>query len=163
MTVLIGIGANLYSSKFGTPLNSCNEALKEIEKDFKIKKKSSWYKSEPIPKSDQSWFINGIIEIIYECNNPLELLKKLNQIEKKFGRIRKQLNEARIIDLDIIDFKSQVSTNADLTIPHPRMHKRKFVLLPIQELNPNWTHPIYKIKIKKMLESLDDNQKIIKI
>ena len=161
--VLIGIGSNLYSNKFGTPLNNCNEALKEIEKYFKIKKKSSWYKSEPIPKSDQPWFINGIVEIIFDSKDPLELLKKLNQIEKRFGRVRKELNEARILDLDIIDFKSQVITCTELTIPHPRMHKRKFVLLPIEEINPKWTHPIFKKKINKILEAIDDNQIIIKI
>ena len=86
--VLIGIGSNLNSNKFGTPLNNCNEALIEIEKCFKIKK-SSWYKSEPIPKSDQPWFINGIVEIVFDSKDPLELLKKLNQIEKGLGELEK--------------------------------------------------------------------------
>ena len=161
--ILIGIGSNLSSEKFGASLDICKQAIKQIEKKFFIKKKSSWYKSEPIPKSKQSWFVNGVIDIDLKNQNAEELLNQLNIIEKEFGRVRRKLNEPRILDLDIIDFNSQIYNEEKLILPHPRMHCRKFVLLPIKELNLNWTHPVTKKNINEMLSDLSDQQQIIKI
>lgn len=161
--VLIGIGSNLRSKKFGPPLSNCIESIQEIEKNFRVKQISSWYKSEPLPKSDQPWFVNGVVEISYQNNNVEKLLKTLHEIEKKFGRLRKKLNESRTLDLDILDFNSKIISTKNLTIPHPRMHKRKFVLLPIKELNKNWIHPKYNLSIENLLTAIKDSQNIIKI
>lgn len=161
--ILIGIGSNLSSEEFGNPLDICQQAIKHLEKKFYILKKSSWYKSEPIPKSKQPWFVNGVIEIEFTNQNAQELLNQLNIIEKEFGRVRRKLNEPRILDLDIIDFNSQIYNKENLVLPHPRMHCRKFVLLPIKELNLNWTHPVTKKKINEMLNDLNDQQQITKI
>ena len=161
--ILIGIGSNLSSEDFGNSLDICKHAITQIEKNFYIKKKSSWYKSEPIPKSKQPWFVNGVIDIEFTNQNAEELLNQLNTIEKEFGRVRRKLNEPRILDLDIIDFNSQICNEERLILPHPRMHCRKFVLLPVKELNLNWTHPVTKKKINEMLNDLNDQQQIIKI
>ena len=84
--------------------------------------------------------------------------------EKIFGRIRKKRNESRIIDLDIVDYKNQIiSLKERLYIPHPRMHKRAFVLLPLQEINPLWVHPVNNIIISSLIKKLDKKQKIKKI
>ena len=86
------------------------------------------------------------------------------QIEKNFGRIRKKKNESRIIDLDILDYKNiPIHYKSKLVIPHPRMHKRAFVLFPLKEINSNWKHPISKILISKLIKDLKKKQKIKKI
>ena len=104
-----------------------------------------------------------MVEISYQNNNVEKLLKTLHEIEKKFGRLRKKLNESRTLDLDILDFNSKIISTKNLTIPHPRMHKRKFVLLPIKELNKNWIHPKYNLSIENLLTAIKDSQNIIKI
>ena len=79
------------------------------------------------------------------------------------GKRNKIKNSPRVCDIDIIDYQNIIIEQKNLKTPHPRMHKRKFVLLPIKEINPKWIHPIFKKKINKILEAIDDNQKIIKI
>ena len=158
--IYIGIGSNLNGKNNETPLQNCKKALNELKKGVNICKASSWYKSEPIPISNQPWFINAVVEISTSMSS-LELLEFILNIEKVFGRIRKKKNEPRIIDLDIVDYKNQiVSFNKKLKIPHPRMHQRAFVLLPLRELNPFWVHPESKIKISILIKELDKNQEI---
>jgi len=78
--------------------------------------------------------------------------------------VRKKKNEARILDLDIIDYKKKILYKKNkLIIPHPRMHQRSFVLQPLQELNPKWIHPIKKKGLKELISNLNDKQKIFKI
>ena len=158
--IYIGIGSNLTGLKQETPLYNCQKAIIYLKKEVKVKKISSWYQSQPIPISNQPWYVNGIAEIETK-KNPIHLLNFLIKIEKIFGRIRKKKNEPRIIDLDIVDYKNQiVSFNKKLKIPHPRMHQRAFVLLPLRELNPFWVHPESKIKISTLIKELDKNQEI---
>ena len=161
--IYIGIGSNLNGKNNETPLQNCKKALNELKKGVNICKASSWYKSEPIPISNQPWFINAVVEISTSMSS-LELLEFILNIEKVFGRIRKKKNEARIIDLDIIDYKKKILYKKNkLIIPHPRMHERSFVLLPLKELNPKWIHPIKKKGLKELINNLDDKQKILKI
>lgn len=158
--IYIGIGSNLAGLKQEKPLHNCRKAIEYIQKEVEIKQVSSWYKSQPIPISKQPWYINGVAEIKTK-KTPIQLLNFLVKIEKIFGRIRKKKNEPRIIDLDIVDYKNQiVSFNKKLKIPHPRMHQRAFVLLPLRELNPFWVHPESKIKISTLIKELDKNQEI---
>ena len=146
--IYIGIGSNLFGLKKETPLENCKKALKSLGSNVQINKVSSWYKSEPIPVSNQPWFVNCVIEIITKRSS-MQLLNLLINIEKEFGRKRKKRNEARIIDLDIIDYKKQkIYVKNKLIVPHPRMHERGFVLLPLREINPLWFHPIKKKKNK---------------
>ena len=94
----------------------------------------------------------------------LDLLDFILNIEENFGRIRKKRNEARIIDIDIIDNKKKiVYLKNKLITPHPRMHERAFVLLPLRELNFKWVHPINKKSLNELINNLCDKQKIIKI
>ena len=161
--IYIGIGSNLNGKNNETPLQNCKKALVELKKEVNICKISSWYKSEPIPVSNQPWFINGVIEISTDKSS-LDLLEFILSIEKVFGRVREKKNEARILDLDIIDYKKKILyIKNKLIIPHPRMHERSFVLQPLSELNPKWIHPIKKKGIKELIRNLNDKQKISKI
>ena len=161
--IYIGIGSNLNGKNNETPLQNCKKALVELKKEVNICKISSWYKSEPIPVSDQSWYINGVVEISTNKSS-IDLLEFILNIEEFFGRVRKKKNEARILDLDIIDYKKKILYKKNkLIIPHPRMHQRSFVLQPLQELNPKWIHPIKKKGLKELISNLNDKQKIFKI
>ena len=161
--IYIGIGSNLNGKNNETPLQNCKKALVELKKEVNICKISSWYKSEPIPVSNQPWFINGVIEISTNKSS-LDLLEFILSIEKVFGRVRTKKNEARILDLDIIDYKKKILyIKNKLIIPHPRMHERSFVLQPLNELNPKWIHPIKKKGIKELIRNLNNKQKISKI
>ena len=161
--IYIGIGSNLNGKNNETPLQNCKKALEELKKEVNICKISSWYKSEPIPVSDQSWYINGVVEISTNKSS-IDLLEFILNIEEFFGRVREKKNEARILDLDIIDYKKKILYKKNkLIIPHPRMHQRSFVLQPLQELNPKWIHPIKKKGLKELISNLNDKQKIFKI
>ena len=161
--IYIGIGSNLNGKNNETPLQNCKKALVELKKEVNICKISSWYKSEPITVSNQPWFINGVIEISTNKTS-LDLLEFILSIEEVFGRVREKKNEARILDLDIIDYKKKILyIKNKLIIPHPRMHERSFVLQPLSELNPKWMHPIKKKGIKELIRNLNDKQKISKI
>ena len=161
--IYIGIGSNLNGKNNETPLQNCKKALVELKKEVNICKISSWYKSEPIPVSNQPWFINAVIEISTNKSS-LDLLEFILSIEEVFGRVREKKNEARILDLDIIDYKKKILyIKNKLIIPHPRMHERSFVLQPLSELNPKWIHPIKKKGIKELIRNLNDKQKISKI
>ena len=158
--IYLAIGSNLSGLNNETPIQNCNLVLDTIKKELSVKKKSSWYKSQPIPVSNQSWYVNGVIEVETE-KDPLELLNFLIDLEKSFGRIRNKKNESRIIDLDIIDYNQKVlNINDKLIIPHPRMNERAFVLLPLYEINPFWTHPITNENISDLVNNVKNKQKI---
>ena len=93
---------------------------------------------------------------------PKDIIDKLLFIENQFGRIRKQKNEARVIDLDLLCYGNLKINKRNLIIPHPRLHIRKFVIKPICDINPLWRHPILKIKAINLLKGLA-NQKIFNI
>ena len=148
---IIAVGSNIKSPKGFNPIENCNKAINELYKfNIKIIKKSSWYLSEPIPKSSQPKFYNSV----FLCNsnhNPNKVLKIIDIVEQKFGRVRVFRNMSRCIDLDIISFNRTVKNSLLLTIPHPRMHLRKFVLLPLFEIDSDWLHPLFKKSIKYFL------------
>ena len=161
--IYIGIGSNLNGKKNETPLQNCKKALLELKKEVNICNISSWYKSEPMPVSSQPWYINGVVEISTNKSS-IDLLEYILNIEEFFGRVREKKNEARILDLDIIDYKKKILYKKNkLIIPHPRMHQRSFVLQPLQELNPKWIHPIKKKGLKELISNLNNKQKIFKI
>ena len=160
--VIIGIGGNIKTENGTHPIKVAMKAI-SLLKDYSIKvtEQSSWYETEPIPKSDQPNFFNCII-FANTILNELDVLKSLHEIEHKLGRKRKEVNEARIIDLDLIAYSNKVLSNKEIIVPHPRAHKRRFVMEPLAELDENWVHPVLKISIKKILKKLDNqNIKII--
>ena len=151
---VIAVGSNIDSPEGLSPIKNCNNAIKELSKfNINIVQKSSWYLSEPIPKSTQPKFYNLVL--LCCANHGVDKILKIIQIvEQKFGRIRIFKNMPRCIDIDIISFNKNVKNSLLLTIPHPRMHLRKFVLLPLFEIDSNWLHPLLKKNINFFLKKV---------
>jgi 2-amino-4-hydroxy-6-hydroxymethyldihydropteridine diphosphokinase len=155
----LNIGSNLVS-KYGTKFDNISIALNLlVESKVKIKKVSNFYETPSYPNRNFPKFINIGLTIDFK-NKYLDLLKKIKLIEKKLGRIRKKKNDPRIIDIDIIDFNSDIKVSNDLILPHPKCHLRNFVLFPIFQIDPNWFHPIIKKKAQFLINSLSQKSRI---
>jgi len=156
----IGIGANLTPAGYKTPREGCEAALASLQVEgICLKQISNWYETAPVPVSDQPWYLNAVAFATTSVD-PSMALAALHRIESCFGRVRKEQNEARVLDMDLLDFDGECKQNSSLTLPHPRMHERAFVLLPLRELCPEWTHPISGISIDNLVERLPPGQKI---
>ena len=147
----LAIGSNL-----GNKISNIEITKSELQKyKIKILKSSSNYKSESWPNPSMPNYINIIIKINTSLP-PLVLLKICNLIELKLGRVRSKKNAPRTCDIDIIDYDQKIlnEENSRLILPHPQMHKRNFVLLPLFEVEKSWKHPKSKINIVKLINSL---------
>ncbi len=140
--ILIGIGANLASPEFGAPPKSLEAALALIaERGARIVARSRWYRSSPVPPSDQPWFVNGVVAV-ETALEPAALLDVLHEVEARFGRKRRERNEARVLDLDLLAYDQRLSAEGEAPVlPHPRLQERAFVLRPLSEIAPDWRHP----------------------
>ena len=152
ITAYIGIGSNL-----GTPEKNCTKAIEKISntKDIKIISKSSFYQTEPIGGVQQGWFVNSAIEIETDLS-PENLLSVLLNLELAMGRIRKEKWGPRLIDLDLLLYGNLVLKKQELTLPHPEIQNRKFVLTPMSEIAENLIHPTLKKTIKTLLQESSD-------
>jgi 2-amino-4-hydroxy-6-hydroxymethyldihydropteridine diphosphokinase len=152
ITAYIGIGSNL-----GIPKENCTNAIEKISstKDIKIISKSSFYRTEPIGGVQQGWFVNSAIEIKTDLS-PENLLSVLLNLELAMGRIRKEKWGPRLIDLDLLFYGNLVLENKSLTLPHPEIQNRKFVLVPMSEIAENLIHPTLKKTIKTLLQESSD-------
>ena len=159
-TALVAIGGNLIPEGFETLDEVMAEAMKALtEEGLRIAKCSRWFETAPVPVSDQPWFLNAVMAIETDLSET-ELLKILHEIEANFGRIRNIRNEARILDLDLIDYDGLVRDDDAITIPHPRMHLRAFVLLPIQDLDASWCHPVSGVDVATLIAQMPEGQEI---
>ena len=147
-SIYLGIGSNLGDRK----KNIEKAKFNLLENDIKILQTSNYYESMSWPNPKNPKFLNIVIEIRTSLR-PLELLDICKQIEKNLGRKKSIKNSPRKCDIDILDYKNK-SLNNDITLPHPRMHKRNFVLLPLFEVNKDWVHPVSKNHIKRLILSL---------
>ena len=154
--VYIGVGSNLGKKK-----ENYLEALTRIAgiPQTRIIKESSLYESEPLGDSKE-WYVNGAIEVETELG-PEELLKRCKNIERAMGRkkVRKKWG-ARIIDLDVLLYNNLKLEKRNLKIPHPEMHTRKFVLIPLSEIAPQVVHPVLDETISKLLVGVKDNKRV---
>lgn len=143
--IFVALGANLPSAEYGSPRATLETALALLAREgITILHRSSWWQSGPQPASDQPDFINGVVEIDTTLS-PADLLGALHRIEAACGRIRQHRWEARVLDLDLIDFRGErraAGKDGGPDLPHPRLAERLFVLLPLQEVAPNWQHPV---------------------
>ncbi len=163
--ILIALGANLNHPLYGEPINSLRAAIDEIEQSgLTITAKSSWYKTAPVPVSDQPWFVNAVIEVQTHLSEA-DLLNLLHAVERKFGRVREIQWEARVLDLDLLAYGSLVTENKDQVtgnvIPHPRMHERLFVMAPLSEIAPNWLHPVLLQTASEIAQKLPKGSEVI--
>jgi len=162
--ILIGLGANLPSPIHGSPIETLEACLKRLpEMGLRVVKASRWFKSAPVPMSDQPWYINGVALIETE-KNARDTLQTLLDAENAFGRVRSEANAPRVLDLDLIAYNDQIIEDAGkiedkpFCIPHPRMNERAFVLLPIKDLNPDWKHPKLGVDLKDLVAKLPEDQ-----
>ena len=140
-TILIGLGANVPSLRYGPPKKTLEAALKSfVSLGIQIKNQSRWYSSVAVPDSDQPRYINSVVEVTTKLS-PHELLDVLLDIELKFGRKRSTPNAAREIDLDLLAYGDLINEQSTLHLPHPRIVERAFVLMPICDIDPEWRHP----------------------
>ena len=156
--ILVALGANLPST-IGPPLATLEAALAALEHAcVKVVARSRWYRTAPVPASDQPWFINGVADLATGLD-PLALLRILQAIERQFGRKRGVRNAARTLDLDLLDHDGRLEERPDLILPHPRMHERAFVLLPLAEVAPHWRHPKLGTPVADLISALPPDQK----
>ncbi len=163
MTVYIGLGANLDHPRHGSPRRTLGRALARLA-DVGVEpvRLSRWYRSSPVPPSDQPWYVNAVAEIRTGLG-PDATLAALHRVEDAFSRMRGERDAARWIDLDLLDYNLLIkyNNNNGLSIlPHPRLHFRAFVLLPLAELAPAWRHPISLEVITTLIARLPPEQKI---
>ena len=155
----LNLGSNL-DSKHGSRFNNISLALYFlIDSKIKIKKISNFYETPSYPNPNFPNFLNVGLVVDYH-RDYMSLLKLIKQIEKKLGRTRSKKNDPRIIDIDIIDFKGKIKNNKELILPHPRCHLRNFVLFPILQIDPNWSHPILKKNAQFLINNLSQKFRI---
>lgn len=148
----------------GNPAWNCTEAIKRLSgsEGVKVLRRSSLYKTEPVGPENQPWFVNCALEIRTGLR-PGPLLAVLKNIENGMGRIRAEKWGPRLIDLDILLYGQEMVREEGLVIPHPEMHKRRFVLQPLNEIAPYVIHPVYGISVKGLLDRLEEDKKVFKL
>ena len=160
--ILIGLGANL-DGIYGSPeqcLQACSELLADA--GIYIVRSSNIWKSAPVPVSDQPWYCNAVCAVETVLSSD-QLLRALASIENDTGRERHEENAARVLDLDILAYNNEIINDAHLTVPHPAMHERAFVLYPLQEIAPHWMHPQLDKSVDEMIVYIPKGQEIQRI
>jgi len=157
--IFLGIGTNL-----GNRESNLKEAVDKIEEFIgKVLKSSSVYETEPWGFQTKDEFLNMVVKV--ETNlTPSGLLGRIRQIESLSGRVLcEEQYSSRVIDIDILLYEELVIDEKGLKIPHPLMHERKFVLVPLCEIAPELVHPVKGISIRVLLEHCIDKTKILKL
>ena len=162
MSVFVAFGANL-AGPYGSPAQAFDAAVTLLEQHgVSVLKRSSLWESSPVPRSEQPWYVNAVVQV--DTDLPArDLLDLLHRIERAMGRVRSEANAPRAIDLDLLAYHAQVigqKGGEGLMLPHPRLHERAFVLFPLREIAPNWIHPVSGACIPDMMAALDPSQEI---
>lgn len=155
----ISVGSNL-----GDPVLKCLQAMYRLSCVGGIEciRRSSLYHTEPVGDETQNWFVNAVVEV-RTVLFPGEMLKVVQTIEKEMGRTRDVRGGPRIIDLDILLYGQTVIQERHLVIPHPEMHRRRFVIEPFCEIAPYVIHPAFGISIRGLRDRLEENKKVSRI
>jgi 2-amino-4-hydroxy-6-hydroxymethyldihydropteridine diphosphokinase len=154
--VYLSLGSNL-----GDRAANIQRALAEIgETGTKVVRVSPFYRTEPVDYRPQPWFVNCVAEVHTELP-PLRLLSALQKIERRLGRRRLLLKGPRPIDLDILFYDNAVIRSAALTIPHERLAERRFVLVPLCDLAPDFRHPATRRTVAEMLNESPDRSQVV--
>jgi 2-amino-4-hydroxy-6-hydroxymethyldihydropteridine diphosphokinase len=152
-TAFVGVGSNL-----GDKQENCLCGIAALTSDghSRLLNQSRLYRTAPVDYLDQDWFVNCAVQI-ETCLDPFQLLAVLQNIQKQAGRVQDAVRFGpRILDMDIIFFDAAIIDHSDLTLPHPRMHLRRFVLIPLCDMDPNLRHPILDQTVRQLLDNLED-------
>lgn len=154
-TAIISVGSNI-----GDKEANCRQGIDGLLDSDKVSlvKASRFYSTSPVDYLDQGWFVNAAVQIETHLE-PLDLLAFLQTIQQQAGRTKGGIRFGpRVLDLDIIFYDQLVMKTTALEIPHPRMHKRHFVLQPICDIDPGIMHPLLNMPVKSLLNQLGDNE-----
>jgi len=154
--VYLSLGSNV-----GDREDHLRDALTRLQAQGRIVSVSSFYETEPVEFTDQVWFLNCAVAL-EATKTPESLMEALLYVEQRMGRQRIQRKGPRTIDIDILLFGDKIVESAKLTIPHPAMHERRFVLEPLAEIAPEALHPALKKTIRELLDALPPGQLVRK-
>jgi 2-amino-4-hydroxy-6-hydroxymethyldihydropteridine diphosphokinase len=156
-TVYLSLGSNV-----GDRAANLNTAIERLRGLGEVVAVSSFYETEPVEFEAQPWFVNCAVQLNTE-KMPRQLLSGILDLEQQMGRRRAQKKGPRIIDIDILLFGNSVVETKGLTIPHPAMHERRFVLEPLAEIAPEMRHPVFKRTVRELRDTLPPGQVVRKI
>ena len=152
----LGLGSNE-----GDPLRQIESALSELpERGVPLVRASSLYRTEPVAGPPQDWYVNAVAEVGFE-GEPIDLLRVCRSIESLHGRKRSGKNAPRTLDLDILLFGALILDSRELTIPHPRLRERRFVLVPMVEIAPDVEDPISGLTMRELLSRCPDESAVL--
>jgi len=155
--VYISLGSNV-----GDRAANLNSAIEQLQALGKIEEVSSFYETEPVEVENQPWFLNCAVKLDTE-KMPKQLLAGILDVEQEMGRRRTQKKGPRAIDIDILLFGNSIIDTKGLTIPHPALHERRFVLEPLAEIAPDVRHPVFKRTIRELRDALPPGQAVRKV
>ena len=148
---IISVGSNI-----GASLDNCRRGIDALcdGRDIVLEARSPFYRTEPVDYVDQDWFVNAAVKI-HTRLSPFDLLTRTQQVQRQFGRKLDSVRFGpRVLDLDIIFYQDLVLDTDTLVIPHPRMHKRRFVLQPICDIDPTIVHPVLGSNVQILLNQV---------
>lgn len=158
--ILVGVGSNLPALGFASPRDTAAAALGRLEgAGIAVVRRSCWYLSEPVPASEQPWYVNAVVAVETGLA-PASLLDALLAVEARFERRRAARNAARTLDLDLLDYAGRQCHTERLILPHPRLQERRFVLAPLAEIAPAWRHPASGATAAELLARLPPGQPV---
>ena len=147
----LSVGSNM-----GDKRSNCERGIEDLTASgaAALLARSPLYKTEPVDYLEQDWFVNAVIKI-ETAEGPYELLARLKEIERNNGRTGGARRFGpRVLDLDILMFDDLVVKSSRLTLPHPRMHQRRFVLQPMCDIDPFVVHPVLKESMRQLLDQI---------
>ncbi|MEO5364008.1 MAG: 2-amino-4-hydroxy-6-hydroxymethyldihydropteridine diphosphokinase [Magnetococcus sp. DMHC-8] len=154
----IGVGANR-----GRALSVCHRAVARLSRHARLRVvvQSSFYRTEPVGPIHQPWYMNGVVGVASHLG-PWALLRLLQRVEAAFGRRRHRERRwgPRSLDLDLLLYGDRVMRCRGLSLPHPRLHQRRFVLRPLAEVAPLLRHPLFGKTVDTMLQEVDDTARV---
>jgi 2-amino-4-hydroxy-6-hydroxymethyldihydropteridine diphosphokinase len=155
--VFLSLGSNL-----GDRAENLRTAIDRLSALGEVRSVSSFYETEPVDLLSQPWFLNCAVLLVTDLM-PKQLLARTRQIELDMGRRKTVAKGPRLIDIDILLFGKSIVETADLIVPHPGLHQRRFVLEPLAEIAPDVRHPVFKRTVREMRDALPHGQAVRRV